>query len=58
MVNMEKGHYGQYTGNARCSRKMEMIHDRELIYDAKQQLHRADEDYKSDSPAKKKSCSY
>lgn len=55
---MEKGHYGQYTGNARCSRKMEMIHDRELIYDAKQQLHRADEDYKSDSPAKKKGCSY
>ncbi len=54
---MEKGHYGQYTGNSRCCKKMEMIHDRELIYDAKQQLHRADEDYKSDSPVKKKSCS-
>jgi len=57
MVIMEKGHYGQYTGNSRCCKKMEMIHDRELIYDAKQQLHRADEDYKSDSPVKKKSCS-
>ena len=32
---MEKGHYGQYTGNARHSRKEEMIHDRELIHDAK-----------------------
>jgi len=50
---MEKGHYGQYTGNARHSRKEEMIHDRELIYDAKKQLHRADEDYKHDSPAKR-----
>jgi hypothetical protein len=50
---MEKGHYGQYTGNARHSRKEEMIHDRELIYDAKKQLHRADKDYKHDSPAKK-----
>ena len=50
---MEKGHYGQYTGNAKHSRKEEMIHDRELIYDAKKQLHHADEDYKSDSPAKK-----
>ena len=49
---MEKGHYGEYTGNARHSRKEEMIHDRELIYDAKKQLHRADEDYKHDSPAK------
>ena len=49
---MEKGHYGQYTGNARHSRKEEMIHDRELIYDAKKQLHHADQDYKSDSPAK------
>jgi hypothetical protein len=49
---MEKGHYGQYTGNARHSRKEEMIHDRELIYDAKKQLHRADKDYKHDSPAK------
>lgn len=49
---MEKGHYGQYTGNARHSRKEEMIHDRELIYDAKKQLHRADQDYKHDSPAK------
>ena len=48
---MEKGHYGQYTGNARHSRKEEMIHDRELIYDAKKQLHRADKDYKHDSPA-------
>ena len=48
---MEKGHYGQYTGNARHSRKEEMIHDRELIYDAKKQLHHADQDYKSDSPA-------
>ena len=48
---MEKGHYGQYTGNARHSRKEEMIHDRELIYDAKKQLHRADQDYKHDSPA-------
>ena len=50
---MERGHYGQYTGNAKHSRKEEMIHDRELIYDAKKQLHRADQDYKSDSPAKK-----
>jgi hypothetical protein len=50
---MEKGHYGQYTGNARHSRKEEMIHDRELIYDAKKQLHRADKDYKHDSPAKR-----
>ena len=49
---MEKGHYGQYTGNARHSRKEEMIHDRELIYDAKKQLHKADQDYKHDSPAK------
>ena len=49
---MEKGHFGQYTGNARHSRKEEMIHDRELIYDAKKQLHHADQDYKSDSPAK------
>lgn len=47
---MEKGHYGQYTGNARHSRKEEMIHDRELIYDAKKQLHDADKDYKHDSP--------
>ena len=46
---MEKGHYGQYTGNARHSRKEEMIHDRELIYDAKKQLHNADKDYKKDS---------
>ena len=50
---MEKGHYGEYTGNARHSRKEEMIHDRELIYDAKKQLHRADKDYKHDSPAKR-----
>ena len=49
---MEKGHFGQYTGNARHSRKEEMIHDRELIYDAKKQLHKADQDYKHDSPAK------
>ena len=48
---MEKGHFGGYTGNARHSRKEEMIHDRELIYDAKKQLHNADKDYKSDSPA-------
>jgi len=27
--------------------KQEMINDRELIYDAKQQLHKADEKYKS-----------
>jgi hypothetical protein len=50
---MEKGHYGQYTGNARHSRKEEMIHDRELIYDAKKQLHNADKDYKKDSPAQR-----
>jgi hypothetical protein len=50
---MEKGHYGQYTGNARHSRKEEMIHDRELISDAKKQLHHADQDYKHDSPAHK-----
>ena len=49
---MEKGHFGHYTGNARHSRKEEMIHDRELIYDAKKQLHNADRDYKHDSPAK------
>ena len=47
----EEGHFGNYTGNARHSRKEEMIHDRELIYDAKKQLHHADQDYKSDSPA-------
>ena len=49
---MEKGHYGDYTGNTRYSRKEEMIHDRELIYDAKKQLHKADQDYKHDTPAK------
>ena len=48
---MEKGHFGGYTGNARHSRKEEMIHDRELISDAKKQLHHADQDYKHDSPA-------
>jgi hypothetical protein len=48
---MEEGHYGNYTGNARHSRKEEIIHDRELIHDAKKQLHHADQDYKSDSPA-------
>ena len=48
---MEKGHYGDYTGNSRHSRKEEMIHDRELISDAKKQLHNADTDYKHDSPA-------
>ena len=48
----EGGHFGHYTGNARHSRKEEMIHDRELIYDAKKQLHHADQDYKSDSPAR------
>ena len=47
---MEKGHFGKYTGNARHSRKEEMIHDRELIFDAKKQLHNADKDYKKDSP--------
>ena len=47
---MERGHYGQYTGNAKHSRKEEMIHDRELIYDAKKQLHNADQDYKKDGP--------
>lgn len=46
---MEKGHFGNYTGNARHSRKQEMIHDRELIFDAKKQLHDADKDYKKDS---------
>ena len=46
---MEKGHFGKYTGNARHSRKEEMIHDRELIFDAKKQLHDADKDYKKDS---------
>ena len=40
-----------YTGNNHHARKEEMIHDRELIYDAKKQLHRADESYK-DSPSK------
>ena len=50
---MEKGHFGQYTGNARHSRKEEMIHDRELIFDAKKQLHNADKDYKKDSPFEK-----
>ena len=43
---MKKGHYGHYTGNARHSRKEEMIHDRELIYDAKTQIHNEDEKYK------------
>ena len=47
---MEKGHYGDYTGNSRHSRKEEMIHDRELISDAKKQLHNANENYKHDSP--------
>jgi len=47
-----KGYYGEYTGNARHSRKEEMIHDRELIYDAKKQLHDADQDYKHDTRAK------
>ena len=50
---MEKGHFGKYTGNARHSRKEEMIHDRELIFDAKKQLHNADKDYKKDSPFEK-----
>ncbi len=45
----EEGHFGHYTGNARHSRKEEMIHDRELIYDAKKQLHHADQDYKKDN---------
>ena len=43
---MKKGHYGHYTGNARHSRKEEMIHDREMIYDAKTQIHNEDEKYK------------
>jgi len=43
---MEKGHYGHYTGNARHSRKEEMIHDREMIYDAKTQIHNEDKKYK------------
>ena len=43
---MEKGHYGKYTGNARHSRKEEMIHDREMIYDAKTQIHNEDKKYK------------
>ena len=43
---MEKGHYGHYTGNARHSRKEEMIHDREMIYDAKTQIHNEDDKYK------------
>jgi hypothetical protein len=52
---MYKGHYGEYSGNAKHSRKLEMIHDRELISDAKKQLHHADQDYKHDSPARKES---
>jgi hypothetical protein len=56
MYKMEQGHFGHYTGNARHSRKMEMIHDREMIYDAKMQMHKADEDYKEDSPAKMCGC--
>ena len=44
--NMKKGHYGKYTGNARHSRKEEMIHDREMIYDAKTQIHNEDRKYK------------
>tara|TARA_R110002060_G_scaffold32506_1_gene43075 strand:+ start:167 stop:805 length:639 start_codon:yes stop_codon:yes gene_type:complete len=43
---MKKGHYGQYTGNARHSRKEEMIHDREMIYDAKNQIHNEDKSYR------------
>ena len=43
---MKKGHYGDYTGNARHSRKQEMIHDREMIYDAKTQIHNEDQKYK------------
>ena len=43
---MEKGHFGHYTGNARHSRKEEMIHDREMIYDAKTQIHNEDDKYK------------
>jgi hypothetical protein len=43
---MKKGHYGDYTGNARHSRKQEMIHDREMIYDAKTQIHNEDKKYK------------
>jgi|TARA_R110000803_G_scaffold82974_1_gene149153 hypothetical protein len=49
---MQKGHYGHYSGNARHSRKEEMIHDHELIYDAKKELHNAAQDYKHDSPAR------
>ena len=43
---MKKGHYGQYTGNARHCRKEEMIHDREMIYDAKNQIHNEDKSYR------------
>lgn len=43
---MRKGHYGHYTGNARHSRKEEMIHDREMIYDAKTQIHNEDKKYR------------
>lgn len=43
---MKKGHYGKYTGNARHSRKEEMIHDREMIYDAKTQIHNEDKKYR------------
>ncbi len=41
---MEKGHFGHYTGNARHSSKEEMLHDRELIYDAQKHLHHADQE--------------
>ena len=43
---MKKGHYGHNTGNARHSRKEEIIHQREIIYDAKTQIHNEDEKYK------------
>ena len=43
---MKKGYYGEYTGNARHSRKQEMIHDRELIYDAKSDIHSEDKKYR------------
>tara|TARA_R110001592_G_scaffold339_2_gene1965 strand:+ start:394 stop:861 length:468 start_codon:yes stop_codon:yes gene_type:complete len=45
---MEQGHYGHYTGNSRASRlKNDMIHERELIHDAKNQIHNEDKKYHS-----------
>jgi len=43
---MERGHYGEYSGNARHSRlKQDMIHERELIHDAKNEIHNEDQKY-------------